>query len=251
MRYDFKIKQPEQIKNMGEKSRLVVKIEDEPLKGAYAYRDFSKEQNKIIVKPIPQVGFLIKNKEFYKYFPLLDIPKKDSLDSAIYDLDNPKGIIILGCDLTTAGDILYEKGFKLEISDEENSYLQNVDDLLCKVEWYIEDTIKRAVAKIALNFFVYFMGIEFVSHESFSPIIKYIRYGCKEKYPFVMVNDQPILFDERKMSRSRLGHIVTFNWASDGFSIVSQVSFFNMLRYSVSLAKEYTSIYKPFKIKNW
>lgn len=249
MRYDFKICNPQNIKSMGKKSGLIIKVEEEPFKGAFAFREFSEKQDKLVIKPLPQIGFLEKGTNNYHYYLLLEIPEKDSLSQEKYDLHDPKGMRILGCDIQDAERELSEKGFQFKFGGEIETDNQTSDDLLCEIEWHIDDTLKRAIAKIGLNYFVYWMGADLVSHRSFHPIKRYIRYGEKYDYPLVAIDNQPILSDETQEGKARLGHIVTINWASDGFSILSQVSILNMFRYSVSLAKNYSRLYKPFKIK--
>ena len=63
-----------------------------------------------------------------------------------------------------------------------------------------------------------------------------------------LMDDRPILADEPQGGESRLGHIITLNWASDNNSIIAQVSLFNMIRYRVSLAKDFTILHRPFNI---
>jgi hypothetical protein len=249
-RYDFKINRSKEIKNLGRKSGLVIKVAEGILKGAYAFLTFSPEQDKPIIKPLPQVGFRKIDSGEYVFYPLWKIPRKAELNESEFDANKPKGILILGCKVEEAEKKLDEKGFKIKFGEEAQSGLEKANNTLeCKIEWPIDDTIRRAVAKIAFNYLAFWEGVKFVLNEKFDPIRRYIRWGEKIDYPFVLVDSNPILADEPKAGRSRLGHVITINWASDNFSILSQISVLNLLRYRVSLAKNFTSLYRPLRIE--
>jgi hypothetical protein len=47
------------------------------------------------------------------------------------------------------------------------------------------------------------------------------------------------LGDEPIEGKRRLGHLITLDWSKNKLSIVSQVSLFNWMTYSVLLAKDY------------
>ena len=74
----------------------------------------------------------------------------------------------------------------------------------------------------------------------FHPIRKYIRFGEKASYPFVIIIEKAILGDEPIVGKRRLGHLITLNWSENKLSIVSQVSIFNLMTYSVLLSKDYS-----------
>ena len=57
-RFKFDLKTPKEFKSLGKQSRMRIKIAEGECKGAYAYREYSKEQDKIVIKPVPQIGFL-------------------------------------------------------------------------------------------------------------------------------------------------------------------------------------------------
>lgn len=96
------------------------------------------------------------------------------------------------------------------------------------------------VVKIALNYLAYWEGPKFVFQTSFRQIREFVRYGRRPTYPLVKVFNQPALGDEGEIDKRRLGHIITLDWVSDDVSILSYVSLLNWVRYSVSLAKNFT-----------
>src|SRR2546428_6319403 len=70
-RYTFGVKEPEEFKSAGKRSRIAIEIAEGEFKGAYAYLEYSEEQDKIVLKPVPQIGFRKKDSSEYEFF-LLD-----------------------------------------------------------------------------------------------------------------------------------------------------------------------------------
>lgn len=112
-------------------------------------------------------------------------------------------------------------------------------DWRCIVTGKIDQFIFRAIAKIAFNYLTFYAGSEFVFNSSFNPIRKYIRFGEKQSYPFVVIIDKPILGDEPIEGPRRLGHLIILDLSLSKTSFISKVSLFNHTTYSVVLAKDY------------
>ena len=111
-RFEFGLKSPKEFKSLGKRSRLIIKIAEGECKGAYAYREHSKEQDKIVIKPVPQIGFLKNEPSDYEYYLLDQIPHKSYLDKNEFDMKHPRAIRALGIDVATARQVLSEKGIK-------------------------------------------------------------------------------------------------------------------------------------------
>lgn len=235
-RYDFNVKKPVEFKSLGKNSRLIIRISEGFFKGSYAYRDYSPQEGRVVVKPIPQVGFLKTGSTSYEYFLLDKIPLFDSLQKRFYNLDDQKGIIILGCNSAIADTILKKKGFSFKMKGEFDCPESAGPGWLCDVEGTIDQVILRAIAKIGFNYLAYWAGTDFVMHESFNAIRTFVLTGEKGDYPLIRAVDKAILFDEVNSAKRRLGHIVTVNWAGDKVSILSQISLFNWFNYQVILA---------------
>ncbi len=243
-RYEFGLKSPKEFKALGKRSRLNFKVTEGPYKGAYSYPEYSKEQDRIVCKPLPQVGFLNPNSD-YEYFLLDEIPDKASLEQQSFDVS--QHVVVLGSKFEAANKILSEKGFSpLFATEAELPASGPNDEWLFEVEGSIDDTISRAVAKIALNYLAYWEGPKFVLQSDFDPLRRYIRTGEKGTEPFIMIRTGSILSDEPEGSRW-LGHIVTVNWAKDNTSIISQISLFNSISYTVRLAKNYSGQSRNFR----
>ena len=237
-RFKHEVKKPHEFKAPGKKSRLKIKVDEGPFKGAFAYREYSEKEGGIIIKPIPQVGFRkITNDTSYEYFPLEEIPDKEFLENN-FNLKAIKSIVVLGADAEVAQKYLAEKNITFK---PEGELYPSGDkpDLGCEVTGQIDQTIFRAIAKIGFNYLAYWVGPEFVTKEFFQPIRQYIRYGQKESYPFVVIIEKAILGDEPVVGKRRVGHLITLDRSKNKQSIVSQVSLFNLMTYSVLLAKDY------------
>lgn len=237
LRYEHKVKEPNKFKSIGKRSKLSIKVADGPLRGAYAYQEYSKEDGKLVLKPLPQIGFKRISGPEYKYFLLDKIPPKNILEHEGFDLPSPKSIIILGCDKELAEIALRERDIPSKFDGEFN-FTKDGEEALCKFESAISEQIFRAVAKIGFNYLAYWEGADFVMHSSFDSIRSYILKGTD--YRLRSIEDRAILADERLAEKRRLGHIVTVNWAVDSASIVAQVSLLNYATYCICLSEYYS-----------
>jgi hypothetical protein len=249
MRYDFNIKAPKDLRGVVKRSALVIKVNEGKLKGAFATRAFNSSLEKITVIPVPQIGFKRRGVEGYDFYPLWELPSKDELDATVYDIDHPRGLMIIGCKHKDATKRLNQKGFNVKFGEDVYDCIDQSDwDLECETQWTIDDTVKRSIAKIAFNYLAFCQGSELVMSEKFNDIRNFIRWNKKPGYSFFEMDDRTILADEPQEGKSRLGHIITVNWASDNRSVIAQVALFNLIRYRVSLAKDFTILHRPFKI---
>lgn len=233
-RVGFGVKKAEKFKPPGRSSRIKYRLAEGQFKGAYAFLDYSEADGKVTLQPIPQVGFRRKESGEYQYFPLDELPEKRQLEEGGFEIQDPRGIRVVGVGVEEISRKLGQKGIPFhpvgEVVDESST-------ALCLVQGTIDDTIRRAMAKIAFNYLARWEGGDFVRHSSFDQIRSFVRHGITAPYPLVRINQDPILTDES--SKRRLGHLVTVAWAADGASIVAQVSLFNWLTYVVCLARNY------------
>lgn len=238
-RFEHEVKKPHEFKSPGKKSRLKIKVDEGPFKGAFAYREYSEMAGGIIIKPVPQVGFKKRTDDTnYEYFTLDEIPDKEYLENN-FDLKAQKSIVVFGADIELVTKRLTEKNISFNPEGEFCPSGENMD-LGCEVTGKIYQAIFRALAKIAFNYLAYWAGPDFVMREPFHPIRRYIRFGEKASYPFVIIIEKAILGDEPIVGKRRVGHLITLDWSKNKLSIVSQVSLFNLMTYSVLLAKDYS-----------
>ncbi len=238
-RFEHKVKEKHEFKSFGKKSRIEIKVDEGPFKGAYAYREYSDSDYNIIIKPIPQVGFKRIDGADYIYFPLEEIPDKQYLDEN-FSLNVPKSITVLGCTSEDAQKHLSEKDIMLSSNpDGEYSPSDEPFDWGCVVTAIMDQIIFRSIAKIAFNYLSYWAGCNIVVDSLFNPIRRYIRFGEELPFPFVDILEKAIMEDEPMEGKRRLGHIITLNWSDNKLSIASNVSLFNFNNYAVLVAKDY------------
>jgi hypothetical protein len=236
-RFTHGVRDPEEYKPFGRNSRIVFRIAEGDFAGAYAYREYSPEAADILLRPLPQVGFLMPTGA-YVYFLLDEIPSEEELRVKGFDSLHPKAICGLAIEKDELLDRLAKKGIAFRVADEVVPP-QQADGVLCEVEGSIDEKIFRAVAKIAFNYLAYWEGSEWTQGASFDAVRRFVRYGEQLGYRMVDVCDAAILADEPIVGRRRAGHLITVNWAQDRMSIVSQIALFNWITYRVSLAVGY------------
>ena len=237
-RHESGIKRASDFVSLGKRSQLIIRVEEGPMKGAYGYRVFSPEHNRILLSPLPQVGFRNRLGEF-DFFLLDSLPSQEELVELDYNLKSPESILILGCDFGTAKEELDKNRITFEVGGEESF---GYSDFNCLIERTLDDIILRTASKIAFNYLAFWEGPEFVLNKSFDNIRSYIRIGMQVDYPLAIPSEIPILGDEPIHGRRRLGHIVTVGWATDGVSILGNVSLLNMFSYHISLVRGYTGV---------
>ena len=237
--YELGIKKPSDYKSLGKRSLMIIRVAEGPFKGAYAYRDYSTQENRILLNPLPQVG--LKNSiGNFEFFLLGQLPSENMISQ--FNLTMPGSIKVLGCEAETAQEELIKRGIPHIIVHGEE--VAGKSDLDCDFERNIDDIVFRTVSKIAFNYLTYWKGPEFVRDSSFDIIRAYILTGQKPEYQLVYPDEIPILGDEPVNGKRRLGHIVTLTvgWDDDRVSILAKVSLLNMLTYNVSLARNYSGI---------
>lgn len=238
-RFKHGIKQDSEYASPGKKSRIKINLDEGALKGSHTYLDYSSIENKVILKLVPQAGFKnISDGDSYTYFPIDEIPPGEYIKRN-FDLSSAKSIVITGSPLEYEAvicalnerEITFERGGIFETNKQI--------DHQCKVEFKIDSTIQRAIAKIAFNYLAYVSGPEFVRNDYFNSIRKFIRYGEVGKYTVAQALEEPILGDESLAGKRRLGHIVTLGYDKSNEIIFSQVSLFNDITYLVPLSNTF------------
>ena len=121
------------------------------------------------------------------------------------------------------------------------------EDISVQVTFTINKGIRRCIAKYSFNFLAFVCGSDFVLAKDFDVVRRFIRYGDAAAYPIVAETVQPILRDDSSNRRQTSGHLLTVSWAGSGLHLVGQVSLFNSITYSVSLARHYSALWRPIR----
>ena len=154
-RFQFGLKPASEYRTLGKRSRMQRKVAEGPFKGAHGVLRYSEEEDKVMLVPLPQVGFLNKDSE-YEFFLVDNIPSKDVLESKGFELKHPNGILILPLSAQEeARTRLKERGIDMKVKEGTGFQPSQNEDLLCEVEGTTDQTILRAVAKICFNYLAY------------------------------------------------------------------------------------------------
>lgn len=239
-RFDHGVKQPNEFKSLGHRSRLTLKVSEGQFRGAIVYIEYSPNIYQLVIRPIRQIGFLHPQNNQYSYFPIDEIPHKMELEEQGFVLTIHNAVRALGLSSEQAKKILVAKNIILRSWGNAEVLDTTKDAWDVQVEGRIDAILFRAVAKIAFNYLAYWECANFARQSEFDTIRSYIREGVQTFYPLVSISERPILADESNSERRRLGHIITLNWSDDHKSIVSMVSLFNRITYSISLSRDYS-----------
>ncbi|NTU49374.1 MAG: HNH endonuclease [Desulfobulbaceae bacterium] len=244
LRFEHQLKETRDYKSVGKESRIAIQIPDGELKGMWGYRKYSPEHKRIMLIPLPQVGFLKGTSR--EYFLLDALPSKEQLLKE-YNFAHPQAVHYIGCDPTTADDILKKHGINVRDCEQPSFADSNeVQTIECELEATIDQTILRAMAKIGFNYFTYWQK-DFVLHEDFNPIRKFILSGELAQYPLIRIDQSSVLKDEPIQGKRRSGHLITVDWAADGTSILAQVSLMNHLKYVISIARNFRGEHRDIR----
>jgi HNH endonuclease len=133
---------------------------------------------------------------------------------------------------------------------QESSLANPITDdgkVLVEIEAAVDQTIFRAIAKIAFNYVAHQHGSDFVLRSDFDDIRKYIRYGMApawtQRVPVVLPSQRPVLFDDLPQMRQTNGHLITFDWNTGQTGFLAQVSLFNTVTYHVAICPVYSGVW--------
>lgn len=120
-------------------------------------------------------------------------------------------------------------------------------EIVMYVNMQIDPVVKRCVAKYAFNYMAHVEGRDFALLPAFDATRAYIRQGSSPGYQIVAADNTPILATDTRTARQTVGHLVTLNWTADKRHIVAQVSLFNRVTYRVSLARDFSGLWRPIR----
>jgi hypothetical protein len=191
------------------------------------YKGLHVELTGNIVKPLPQIG-LQNHNGTWDYFLL----------NKIYSIKKENYILAGNClrAFFLSNDEAKEIFNKIGVNYLQKGILPAPTDktILCEIESTVDKVVYRAIAKIAFNYFSFFNFKKILLSSNFDNIRKFILIGDINIH--IKVDNKPILFDENRYGR--LGHIVTLE-INDYGKIISKVSLFNQLTFTVFLGESY------------
>ncbi len=116
-----------------------------------------------------------------------------------------------------------------------------------RVKWLFDSTIRRCVAKIAFNHLAYIaeQNYEFLGREDFDEVRDYIRAGSESDERdarIVHISGEPRLGFSSPPPLGG-GHLIVTSWDTTNQAIISQLSIFGALNYTVILASSYKGVW--------
>lgn len=247
LRYEIGIKEPDEFKSLGRRSRISYTVQEGQYLGVHVYREYVEKTGQIMLYLCPQVGILT-HKGSYEWYLLDNLPKKEDLSLDKYQCTNPRFFRILGCETEHAHRIFAEYGMNHQT---EESAVRVFDDsceqVMCEVKGELEEVDFRARAKIGFNYLAYWHGKEIVLDKIFDPIRNYIRWGKISDIPMRGVITKPFFPDEEMLKGKRAGHIIALHWDEKEQSLVARVSLCNFAQYVIRLAKDESGRYRHIK----
>lgn len=211
------------------------------------------DQNLLIVRRLPQFGFISKSTGDYVYFTLSEIENGLQLDKL--DLDKEAdGKIISNTseEWEKLTSFLNNNGLKYELL-RDFSPIQPIKDednkLKLHAELNIDDFLVRGIAKIGFNYMAKMCGSLFATKDCFNDIRDFIRYNklpIRDLSTTIKPTNQPLLAND-SFNYRRLGHILALEWDITGRHVLARVSLFNSITWTIILAEYFSGIYREIK----
>lgn len=239
-RYRVGLRSPKKLRTLGKRSRLRSRIENGPLKGAYAHHVPSLDGNSLGVSVSAQIGIKGSPDADYEWYRPEDVPgpndpRRGKRGSRIW-------IQIQGMPLAEALALLKRLDYR---------GLEDVEELppptgTARVETIgtIDQTECRAAAKIALNYLAAVANPAIVRMAQFDAVRRYVRDDARGEERIVDVGPNRFFVDRSGTAKPANGHYVAVETIGDG--IIAQVSLLQRFRYVVVLSRGGFLI--PFKI---
>jgi hypothetical protein len=201
--------------------------------------------------PVPQAAFRWKGSPDWKYLVEEEL-EPSVLAQYVNPVPGTLEIRVMGPSsedhqrivnkLTTAGIKFRQEGTLMEPVTQDGK-------VWIEIAAAVDQTIFRAIAKIAFDYVAHQHGADFILRSDFDEIREYIRYGTAPRWsgrmPVVYPVADPILYDDARQLRQTNGHLITFDWHIGNMGFVGQVSLFNTVTYQVRICPNYSGIWHP------
>jgi hypothetical protein len=181
------------------------------------------------VVPAPQVGFGKSGDGPFEWFPLDDLPSPASLRSKQLSY-----CVAGGMPREEAAALVERLGFDAALASELVDPPDADGTVAATTEGRIDQTLRRAVAKIAFNYLAYHYA-DIASLNQFRGIRRYIRFGEELRANPVTVSTRTIL-GGLAPDVQVVGHIITARWDGVAHQVLAQVSLFDWVQYEVVLS---------------
>lgn len=219
-----------------------------PWRGAQIELAVDPTDTKLDTRPIPQIAFKKKDEQDWHWMPeakLTDASVVDRYRSSDYVIQvvgpSQADIDRLTAKVKAFGIDFNQKGILPQPVNSDGT-------ILTRLASKVDDTILRAIGKIAGNYVAYVHGAELFLTDDFDAYRSWVRFGTMPQWGLpVVVVTTPILADDTRNWRQTTGHIVTFDWNRQGDGLFAQVSLFNDLNYRILLCPRYSHLWRDLR----
>lgn len=248
LRLRYGIRPPSHAKHLPYKKLELKVSQPGPWQGAIVVLDADRTGEAMLPVLVPQVAFRWKSQSDWTWFlerELVDseriAPYKGSHSGAL----EIRILVPRASDHVRLVEKLKEFGIKFVKHSVMEQPMTEDGGIQLQIAAQVDDTIFRAIAKIAFNYVAWVHGAAFALRSDFDDVRNYIRYGTRPWWtPVVRPFKTPILTDDLPHFRQTNGHLVTVNWNYKQTGLVGQVSLFNTVTYHVLLCFSYSGIWR-------
>jgi hypothetical protein len=225
-RYLHGQKAPIDFKSMGTKSTSRIQISEGPYAGAWGYT--SPGDERLGARPFPQVGFASEAAGPFEWFPLSDLPTKESLKSKGYA--NEVHVRLCECDdLDEARTLLARQGV---VVGDTMSF--DAPSGITRVEHVFRPGLihRRGFAKIVFNYMAHQTGPAIALEARFDGLRQLVMTGTEPDHQYFSIDEEPIVGGDKVRGRLH-GHIIVVQ--SRGNYVEGVVSPYNRFRHGFRL----------------
>lgn len=224
--------------------RLVLKVPPAAGPWAGAQVELVGRNGEIIARPMTQIGFLNKTNGQFEFLLFEELQNFSFAVRSDLDCNNFKMLGSSDEELEKLREILTKAGWNPQIHGElpppvDNA--ENANSIDIEINYRIDRRMKRAIAKIAFNYFAIAMEAkgmyELLDDPNVDKVRSFIRFDDDASFDPVEVTDEPILSLDERNRRHTDSHLAVLDWLfySNGRKDLRvSVSLFNHLTYHVS-----------------
>ncbi len=189
----------------------------------------------IELPPPTQIWFFHNQTKSYKYFFENELEALNLQEEWL----TSEGIKLIWTDWDDTFEILKAKAIQLfKYKEGESIYLpmhipETSNGITVQIEWVITHTHRRAITRIGYNYLAYVFWPEFLLHDEFNNLRRFIFNESTEGISIIATN-QPLLFDESENKR-RMGNYFLITAENITNGILLQIQFYHLFTYEIRI----------------
>jgi len=224
--------------------RLVLKVPPDGGPWAGAQIELIGRDGEIIARPMTQIGFLNKTTGSFEFILYEQLQKLGFVEREELDCNNFKMLGSSDEELEKLRTLLHDAGWKPVMHGELPPPVddaENAESIEVEINYLIDRRMKRAIAKIAFNYFAYQVRAngngELLDDPFVQSVRSFVRDDSDPAFDPVNVTDEPILALDERTRRHTDSHLVVLDWLfhkNGRKDLQVSVSLFNHLTYHVT-----------------